>query len=113
MNTNNNYNGTNKRSIEAFKAENGNAKFNIIPSTSGKTYQNSTTGMLFFSCGATTGYVTKKAAEKILNAENAEARIQATMDCLVVDHEVTNKETGKVETLACLEVDSPNALLSI
>ena len=106
------YNGTNKRSVEAFKAENGNAKFNIIPSTSGKTYQNSTTGMLFFSCGGATGYVTHKAAEKILNAEDKD-KVQAVMDCLVVDHEVVNKQTGQVENLACLEVDSPNALLSI
>lgn len=110
METTNNYNGTNKRSVDAFKAENGNAKFNIIPSTSGKTYQNSTTGMLFFSCGNTTGYVTKKAAEKILNAED---KTQATMDCLIVDHEVVNKQTGQLETLPCLEVDSPNAIISI
>ena len=110
METTNNYNGTNKRSVKAFKAENQDAKFNIIPSTSGKTYQNSTVGMLFFSCGATTGYVTKKAAEKINNAED---KVQAVMDCLIVDHEVTNKKTGQVETLACLEVDSPNAIISI
>lgn len=110
METTNNYNGTNKRSVKAVKEENKDAKFRIIPSTTGKTYQNSTTGMLFFSCGATTGYVTKKAAEKIMKAENKE---QAVMDCLVVDHEVTNKKTGQVETLACLEVDSPNAIVSI
>lgn len=110
METTNNYSGTNKRSVKAFKAENQDAKFNIIPSTSGKTYQNSTTGMLFFSCGSTTGYVTKKAAEKILGAENKE---QAVMDCLIVDHEVVNKQTGQVKTLPCLEVDSPNAILSI
>ena len=110
------YNGTNKRSVDAFKAENGNARFNIIPSTTGKTYvdpvtkQNTGIGMLFFSCAGQTGYVTLKSA-KALDAAGKDWT-KALQGMLVVDHEVTNKETGKVENLACLEVDSPNARYS-
>jgi len=97
------YNGTNKRSVDAFKAENGNAQFNMIDSTTGKTYKNGKT-MLFFSCAGSTGYVTEKANDK-LEAAGADWQT-ALKGMLIVDHEVNGK------TLPCLEVDSPNARYS-
>lgn len=109
MNTNNNnYNGENKRTLNALKAENGGAGINIIESTKGKTYKDSTTKMLFFSCAGTTGYITKRVAEGFNSATDKGAFLDT---CLAVDHQVIGSD-GQPTTLTCIEVDSPNAVFT-
>lgn len=102
------YNGENKRTLNALKSENGGAGINIIESTTGKTYKDSTTKMLFFSCAGRTGYITKKVAEGFNSASDKGAFLDT---CLAVDHQIIGKD-GQPTVLTCIEVDSPNAVFT-
>lgn len=63
-------NSRNQRSINALKAAEGDELH--IKEAFGKSYSNKT-GMLFFVCGNTRGYVSEKAAEMLRSGAKADA----------------------------------------
>lgn len=106
------YNGTNKRTLNALKAENGGAGINFIESTKNyvdfQTKQDTGIKMLFFSCAGKTGYVTQAVAKGFNAASDKGAYLDT---CLAVDHQVIGKD-GQPTVLTCIEQDSPNAVFT-